>query len=98
MEKNDNKYGQTGSGMTGMNDTKQSKPYGQTQGQGSLKDRIADKIDSAATKVADKVHQTVAQHKSGQTGQSNDRPGQDGTKTTDGCGCGAPKCDSKKNY
>lgn len=99
MEKNDNTYGKTGSGRTGMNDTQQSKPYGQNQGQGSLKDRIADKIDSAATKVADKVHQTVAQHKSGQNGQPNDRPGQDGTKkTTGGCGCSAPKCDSKKNH
>jgi len=83
MDKIDKKYGETPDKMTGTPDGSKPHNYGQTSNHESFKDRVADKIDNAATKMADKVHEKVEHHKSGTTDSSN-RTG----KTVENCGCG----------
>ncbi len=82
MDKINKNYGENRDKMTGTPNGSKSQNYGQTTNQESWKDRVADKVDNAASKVADKVdnaankmadkvHEKVAQHKSGTTDSSS---------------------------
>ena len=82
MDKINKNYGENRDNMTGTPNGSKSQNYGQTTNQESWKDRVADKVDNAASKVADKVdnaankmadkvHEKVAQHKSGTTDSSS---------------------------
>ncbi len=54
----------------------------------TLKERVADKVDNAATKIADKVHEKAAQIKSS-AAESSIRSEQNGMKKpSESCGCG----------
>ncbi len=55
----------------------------------TFKERVADKVDNAATKVADKVHEKAEQFK-GSAADTSNRSGQNGMKNpSENCGCGA---------
>lgn len=55
----------------------------------TFKERVADKVDNAATKIADKVHEKAEQFKGGAADTSN-RSGLNGTKKpSENCGCSA---------
>ncbi len=92
MDKINKNYGENPDKMTGTPNGSKSQNYGQTTNQESWKDRVADKVDNAASKVADKVdnaankmadkvHEKVAQHKSGTTDSSS--------RMDQNCGCSA---------
>ncbi len=84
---NNKKYGETPDNMTGTPNGAKTQNYGQTQNRESLKDRVVDKVDNAASKVADKVHEKASQFKSGTTDCS--RSQQNGMKKpSENCGCG----------
>ncbi len=89
MDKINKNYGENPDKMTGTPNGSKSHNYGQTTNQESWKDRVADKVDNAANKMADKVHEKVAQHKSGTT-DSSSRMDQNGMKKhSENCGCSA---------
>ncbi len=100
MDKINKNYGENPDKMTGTPNGSKSQNYGQTTNQESWKDRVADKVDNAASKVADKVdnaankmadkvHEKVAQHKSGTTDSSSRMDHNGMKKHSENCGCSA---------